>query len=174
MTEWNRLIQENIPDELYERHSASILRQAIKLYPFYKEVSIEIDRLVTRSVFNADTSYGLGKYRNMRVPTRSNPIVKDGSIQELYGAKWTNASLAALSGIDTILDFFGRRRLPRGECWSGLGMDSIDVISCVDKLGLHLKDIQPSVSLAFEYSRRHGFPDTYVNPNHEIFNRSLQ
>lgn len=169
LQDWNDLIKDNLPDDLYERHSSSILEQAVKLYPFYKEANITVDRLVTRSVFNADTFYGPGDYRNIRVPSSGSPIVKERNIWELYGAKWTNATLTALVGVDIVLDFFGKSQLPKNSQGLGFGLNSIDIIACVDQLGLHLKDIKPSLEVAIEYSRRHGFPDAYVNPEHEIF-----
>jgi hypothetical protein len=166
---WRNIIEEKLDNQSFDEYSTRIIEQATKLYPFYRDASIEFDRIDIRSVFNADTQYGLGNYRNIRVPTSGASVVKDGTIWELYGAKWTNSSLTALGGIDRILKFATGEGLPRDYTGFGLGLSSINVAACVEKLELHVKDVRPKLELAVDYVEKHKFPPLYIDRKHNFF-----
>lgn len=169
---WNKIIQGKIGDNLFDEYSSMIMEQITKLFPFYKDAKMQADRMDVRAVFNADTKYGLGDYRNIRVPTNGKSIVQNGTIWELYGAKWTNSSLTALTGVDAALKFATGEGLPRNDCKFGLGLSSINVLACVDNLGLHVKDIKPDMELAVLYAKMRGFPNEYIDSRHKIFGSS--
>lgn len=169
LKDWQSLMIHGLPSKLLDKHSSSIIQQAIKLYPFYQDAKISLDRIEVRSVFNADTKYGSGSYRNLRVLTHGTSVVNDSTIWELYGAKWTNAIITALQGVDKVLEFSGRERLPRSDGNLGFGLDQLDILSCVSIYGLHIKDIFPSVDVALQYCSRSKFPKEYVNIQAELF-----
>jgi hypothetical protein len=169
---WRDIVKGRSGHCFFEEYSSKITEQITRLYPFYEDVKIQADRMDIRVVFNADTKYGPGDYRNIRVSTNGKSVVRNGTIQELYGAKWTNSSLTALAGVDAAMQFATGEGLPRDDNEFGLGLSSINVAACVDSWGLHVKDVKPDIELAARYARMRGFPIEYIDPCHKIFDHA--